>query len=115
MVLIKMLGFLELDESEMFRLNDKLRRNPKREVRSFLKSVGVREVAVGTTQGNLSRSTRSTYLPLLMDFLQEFLSSLLDNNSTNRLTAAKSKQKADVLFNEIFCGNNFFRPKIGTK
>ena len=115
MVIVKMLGFLELDASEMFRLNDKLRRNPKREIHSFLSTVRVREVAVGTTQGNLSRVTRSTYLPLLIDFLQDLLASLLDSNPQHRLTAAKAKQKADVLFAAIFSGNDFFRPKIGAK
>ena len=115
MVTVKMLGFLEFDESELFRINDKLRRNAKKEVSTFLKTTPSQEVAVGTTQGNLSPSTRSTYLPLLMDFLQDLLASLLDNDPTNRLTAVKAKQKADVLYNEIFSGDNFFRPKIGSK
>ena len=115
MVIVKMIGFLELDSSEMFRLNDKLRRNPKQEVRSFLTSTHVRAAAVGTTQGNLSPVTRSTYLPILVDFLQCLLVSLLDWKPQQRLTAAQAKQKADVLFATIFSGNDFFRPKIGAK
>ena len=110
-----MLGFLDKDESELFRLNDRLRRNPKRELSSFFRSDNINNIAVGTTRGNLSGSTRTIYLPLLMNFIQDLLRSLLENNPKKRLTAFSAKHKADLIFNEIFCGNDFFRPKIGGK
>ena len=110
-----MLGFLDLDESEMFRLNDRLRRNPKRELSSFFRNENICDIAVGTTRGNLSGCSRSIYLPLLMNFLQDLLRSLLGNNPRKRLTAVQVKIKTDLIFNEIFCGTDFFRPKIGGK
>ena len=115
MVIFNMLGFLDLDESEMFRLNDRLRRNPKRELSAFFRNENICDIAVGTTGGNLSGCSRSIYLPLLMNFLQDLLRSLLGNNPRKRLTALQAKSKADLIFNEIFCGNDFFRPKIGGK
>ena len=75
----------------------------------------MKEVAVGTTQGNLSISSRATYLPLLMDFLKDFLSSLLHANPMLRLTAEIAKTKADGIFSIMFSGNDFFQPKIGSK
>ena len=54
MVIFNMLGFLDPDESEMFRLNDRLRRNPKRELCSFFRNENICNIAVGTTRGNLS-------------------------------------------------------------
>ena len=39
MVLVKMLGFLEMNDSEMLRIGDKIRKNFKREIESFLKQV----------------------------------------------------------------------------
>ena len=108
-----MLGLLE--DSEMFRLNDRLRRNHKRELNTFFKNESLGIIAVGTTRGNLSSPTRSIYLPLLMNFLNDLLRSLLEHNSKKRLTALEAKNKADLIFNEIFCGNDFFRPKIGGK
>ena len=115
MVIVKTVGFLGLDQSELFRLNDKLRRGPRREVTSFLSLSHVRATAVGTTLGNLSHVTRSTYLPLLMEFLDTLLTSLLSCKPQQRLTAGQAKQRADVLFHDIFSGNDFFRPKIGHK
>ena len=115
MVIINMLGTLDKEESELFRLNDRLRKNHKREISSFFRNENISNIAVGTTRGNLSGCTRTIYLPLLMNFLQDLLRSLLENNPKKRLTAATAKQKANVIFNEIFCGNDFFRPKIGGK
>ena len=110
-----MLGFLELDESELFRLNDRLRKNHKRELNSFFKSESIANTAVGTTRGNLAGGTRSIYLPLLLNFLQELLRNLLENNHKKRFTALQAKHKASCIYNEIFCANDFFRPKIGSK
>lgn len=115
MVLVKMLGFLFLDNSEMIRLGDKIRRHAKKEISSFLKQDFIKDLAVGTTQGNLSRTRRLIYLPVLLSFLEELLTSVLDIRPKKRLTAAEGKQMVEDLFSEIFCGNDFFRPKIGAK
>ena len=115
MVLVKMLGFLSLDNSEMIRLGDKIRRHSKKEIISFLKQDFIKDLAVGTTQGNLSRNRRSIYLPVLLSFLEDLLTSVLDMRPKKRLSALEGKQMVDDLFNAIFCGNDFFRPKIGTK
>ena len=102
-----MLCALVLDESELFRLNDKLRSHHKKEVRILMKRHIIGHTALGTTKGNLNSSTRNNLLPLLMDFLNDLLSSLLDNNPQNRLTATEAKYKADVIFSEMFFGNDF--------
>ena len=102
MVIFNMLGCLDLDESEMFRLNDRLRRNHKRELSSFFQNENICNIAVGTTRGNLSGCSRGIYLPLLMNFLQDLLRSLLENNPRKRMTAIQAKSKADLIFNEIF-------------
>eukprot|EP00092_Neocalanus_flemingeri_P028968 GFUD01031451.1.p1 GENE.GFUD01031451.1~~GFUD01031451.1.p1 ORF type:complete len:511 (+),score=157.39 GFUD01031451.1:160-1692(+) len=115
MVIFNLLGFLDLEESELFRLNDRLRRNPKRELSSFFSTESISNIAVGTTRGNLFGSSRAIYLPLLINFLHDLLRSLLANNPKKRLTATQAKDKADVIYSEIFCGNDFFRPKIGGK
>ena len=115
MVLIKMLGFLNFDSSEMFRLGDKIRRNFKRELGIFLSNNFMEDLAVGTTQGNLSPGRKSIYLPLLLTFLETLLMSVLDPRPKNRFTACKGKQLVEEIFEEIFCGNDFFRPKIGAK
>ena len=115
MVLVKMLGFLEMNDSEMLRIGDKIRKNFKREIESFLKQDFIKSLSIGTTQGNLSLARRSIYLPLLMSFLGTMLTSVLDPNPRNRLSAAKGKHLAEDIFDEIFCGNDFFRPKIGAK
>ena len=115
MVLVKMLGFLFLDTSEMIRLGDKIRKHAKKEILSFLKQDFIKDLAVGTTQGNLSINRRSIYLPVLLSFLEELLTSVLDLRPNKRLTALEGKQRVEELFSEIFCGNDFFRPKIGAK
>ena len=115
MVLVKLLGFLNLDSSEMFRLGDKIRKSFKREIGNFLKNDFIEDLAVGTTQGNLSPGRKSIYLPLLLSFLETMLISVLDPRPRNRLTASKGKQLVEDIFEEIFCGNDFFRPKIGAK
>ena len=115
MVLVKMLGFLFLDNSEMIRLGDKIRRHSKKEIISFLKQDFIKDLAVGTTQGNLSRDRRSIYLPVLLSFLEELLTSVLDIRPKKRWTALEGKQTVEDLFSAIFCGNDFFRPKIGSK
>ena len=78
MVLLKMLGFLDLSDSEMLRLGDKIRRSFRREIAGFLKQEFIRDLAIGTTQGNLSPARRSIYLPLLLAFLERLLTSVLD-------------------------------------
>jgi len=115
MVIFNLLGFLDFEESELFRLNDRLRKNPKRELSSFFRNDNISNIAVGTTRGNLSGSSRTIYLPLLMNFLQDLLRSLLASSPKKRLTAFQAKHKADMIFSEVFCGNDFFRPKIGGK
>ena len=54
-------------------------------------------------------------LTLPAPFLEELLTSVLDIRPKKRLTAAEGKQMVEDLFSEIFCGNDFFRPKIGAK
>ena len=76
MVLLKMLGFLDLSDSEMLRLGDKIRRSYRREIAGFLKQEFIRDLAIGTTQGNLSPARRSIYLPLLLTFLEQLLTSV---------------------------------------
>ena len=115
MVLLKMLGFLEMSDSEMMRLGDRIRKNFKREIGTFLKQEFIEDLAIGTTQGNLSPGRRSIYLPLLLSALENILTSVLDPRPRNRLSAATGKQLVGDIFNEIFCGNDFFRPKIGAK
>ena len=115
MVIIKMLGFLDMSDSEMLRFGDKIRKSPRREVGNFLKNDFIKNLAIGTTQGNLSPSRKSIYLPLLISFLETILASVLDKNPKNRLTASKGKYLVEDIFDEIFCGNDFFRPKIGAK
>ena len=107
MVIIKMLCALELDDSEQFRLNDKLRCNPKKEIHILLKRQNIGKIALGTTQGNLNSSSRNSLLPLLMSFLCELLKSLLDNNPKNQRTATEAKYKADVIFSDMFFSNDF--------
>ena len=115
MVLLKMLGFLEISDSEMMRLGDRIRKNFKREIGTFLKQSFIEDLAIGTTQGNLSPMRRSIYLPVLLTFLENILTSVLDPRPRNRLSAARGQQLVGDIFNEIFCGNDFFRPKIGAK
>ena len=115
MVLLKMLGFLDLSDSEMLRLGDKIRRSFRREIAGFLKQEFIRDLAIGTTQGNLSPARRSIYLPLLLTFLEQLLTSVLDPRPSNRLAANTGQQLVTDIFQEIFCGNDFFRPKIGAK
>jgi len=115
MVLLKMLGFLETSDSEMMRLGDRIRKNFKREIGTFLKQSFIEDLAIGTTQGNLSPMRRRIYLPLLTTFLEDILTSVLDPRPRNRLSAARGQQLVGDIFNEIFCGNDFFRPKIGAK
>ena len=87
MVLLKMLGFLDLSDSVMLRLGDKIRRSFRREIAGFLKQEFIRDLAIGTTQGNLSPARRSIYLPLLLTFLEQLLTSVLDPRPSNRLAA----------------------------
>ena len=115
MVLVKMLGFLMFHDSEMIRFGDKIRRNSKKEIIAFLKQDLIEDLAVGTTQGNLSKNRRSIYLPVLLSFLEALLTSVLDIRPKRRLTALEAKQMVEDIFSEIFCGNDFFRPKIGAK
>ena len=114
MVLVKMLGFL-VDDSEMIRCGDKIRRHSKREILTFLSQDFIEDLAVGTTLGNLSKNRRSIYLPVLLSFLESLLTSVLDIRPKKRLTAFQAKQMVEDIFSEIFCGNDFFRPKIGAK
>ena len=107
MVIIKILCSLILDESELFRLNDKLRSNHKRELALLIKRENIGQIALGTTKGNLNISNRTNFQPLLMDFIHDLLLSLLDTNPHNRLTASQAKYKADVIFSEMFFGNDF--------
>merc|ERR1712126_586470 len=79
---------------------------------SFLKQDFIKSLSIGTTQGNLSFAKRSIYLPLLLSFLETMLTSVLDPNPRNRLSAAKGKHLVEDIFDEIFCGNDFFRPKL---
>lgn len=115
MVLVKILGFLVLHDSEMIRCGDKIRRHSKKEIMEFLKQDFIEDLAVGTTQGNLSKSRRSIYLPVLLSFLETLLTSVLDIRPNKRFTASQAKQMTEDIFSEIFCGNDFFRPKIGAK
>ena len=88
MVLVKMLGFLEMNDSEMLRMGDKIRKNFRREIGSFLKQDFIKSLSIGTTQGNLSLARRSIYLPLLLSFLENMLTSVLDPNPRNRFGKA---------------------------
>lgn len=115
MVLVKILGFLVLHDSEFWRLGDNIRRHSKKEIGDFLKQDFIEDLAVGTTQGNLSKSRRSIYLPVLLSFLETLLTSVLDIRPKKRLTASQAVQMAEDIFSEIFSGNDFFRPKIGAK
>ena len=89
MVLLKMLGFLETSDSEMMRLGDRIRKNFKREIGTFLKQSFIEDLAIGTTQGNLSPMRRRIYLPLLITFLEDILTSVLDPRPRNRLSAVR--------------------------
>ena len=46
MVLLKMLGFLETSDSEMMRLGDRIRKNFKREIGTFLKQSFIEDLAI---------------------------------------------------------------------
>ena len=105
MVLLKMLGFLETSDSEMMRLGDRIRKNFKREIGTFLKQSFIEDLAIGTTQGNLSPMRRRIYLPLLITFLEDILTSAV----------CWTPGPGTEIFDEIIWGNDFFRPKIGAK
>jgi len=115
MVIVRLLAHVDMEESELFRVNDRLRHNPDRELGTFFRRENLADIAAGTTKGNLSSKTRLTYLPLLINFLKECLSSLLSTKPSSRFTAHEAKGRADITFNEIFSGNDYFRPKIGGK
>ena len=106
---------------------------------TILRRTSLPEIAAGTTRGNLAsvtRSTRLTYLPLLINFLQvvlykdiqnilrnppfvyflqNLLASLLSLRPGSRLSAEEAKAKADTCFELIFSADNYFRPKIRQK
>ena len=108
MVIIKILCSLILDESELFRLNDKLRSNHKRELRLLMRRENIGQTAMGTTKGNLNISNRMNFQPLLLEFFKDLLLSLLDSNPHHRLTATQAKYKADSI-------HSVFRNRFGSQ
>ena len=85
------------------RLGDRIRKNFKREIGTFLKQSFIEDLAIGTTQGNLSPMRRRIYLPLLTTFLEDILTSVLDPRPRNRLSLARGQQVIGDILNEIFC------------
>merc|ERR1719319_1954331 len=99
-----MLCHIDMEDSQLFRLADKLRRNPAKEVPKLFRSPTLGDIAAGTTRGNLTSPTRLTYLPLLIDFLQELLSSLLSLGPLVRPSAREGKARAEAIAAQLFSG-----------
>ena len=118
MVVLRMLCHVDMEDSELFRMNDKLRKNPARELKELFRYMhnffampmfplchsrpSLASVAIGTSKGNLDLSSRDTYLPLLLDLLQDLLTSCLTPDPSSRITAFQAKTKTNSVYDDIF-------------